>query len=136
MNMTQTYKHQRKHKAQRGLPILTPPSDPKHLTQRNFVESIYAKQSDVIDQMMQTQQTASVEDKQSSLENLTLQAKVSHARRAAEEHSIIFEEDLDSEGELERSTYYRPEVKNFILAEEQIGMSKDQDTETDVDNRF
>jgi len=61
---------------------------------------------------------------------------VSHARRAAEEHSIIFEEDLDSEGELERSTYYRPEVKNFILAEEQIGMSKDQDTETDVDNRF
>ena len=86
--------------------------------------------------MMQTQQTASVEDRQSSLGNLTLQAKVSHARRAAEEHSIIFEEDLDSEGELDRSTYYRPEVKYFELAEEQIGMSKDQDTETDAENRF
>ena len=34
-------------------------------------------------------------------------SKYSHARRAADQHSIIFEEDLDSEGELERSTYYR-----------------------------
>ena len=33
--------------------------------------------------------------------------KFSRARRAADQHSIIFEEDLDSEGELDTSTYHK-----------------------------
>ena len=44
--------------------------------------------------------------------------KYSHAKRAADAHSIIFEEDLDSEGELERTTYYNEPVKNFDLNED------------------
>ena len=48
-------------------------------------------------------------------------SKYSHARRAAETHSIIFEEELDSEGELERTTYHNEPIKNFDLNEDQIG---------------
>lgn len=55
----------------------------------------------------------------------------SHARRAADQHSIIFEEDLDSDGELERSTYYRQPVKNFSLNEEKIGQSHVDESETE-----
>ena len=55
----------------------------------------------------------------------------SHARRAADQHSIIFEEDLDSDGELERSTYYRQPIKNFSLHEENIGQSNHEETETE-----
>lgn len=66
--------------------------------------------------------------------DLTLNSKYSHARRAADAHSIIFEEDLDSEGELERSTYQAQKpVKNFNLHEERIGQSivEHDDSETD-----
>ena len=48
--------------------------------------------------------------------------KYSYARRAADAHSIIFEEELDSEGELER-TNYNKRVVNFDLNEERIGQS-------------
>lgn len=48
--------------------------------------------------------------------------KYSMARRAADAHSIIFEEDLDSEGELERTTYCNDPVKNFDLNEDKIGL--------------
>ena len=57
--------------------------------------------------------------------------KYSQARRAADAHSIIFEEDLDSEGELEHSTYDKKPVRNFDLNEERIGHSIENETETD-----
>ena len=57
--------------------------------------------------------------------------KISHARRAADAHSIIFEEDLDSEMELEKSTYYNGPVKNFSLNEDRIGQSIEHDSSTD-----
>lgn len=62
----------------------------------------------------------------------TYRTKLSHARRAADAHSIIFEEELDSEGELERTTYYNKPVKNFDLNEERIGQSVEQETETEL----
>ena len=64
-----------------------------------------------------------------SIKDALPRTKYSHARRAADQHSIIFEEDLDSEGELERSTYYRAPVKNFILNEDQIGNSNEDESE-------
>ena len=66
-----------------------------------------------------------------SIKDALPRTKYSHARRAADQHSIIFEEDLDSEGELERSTYYRAPVKNFILNEDQIGHSNENETENE-----
>ena len=66
-----------------------------------------------------------------SVKDALPRTKYSHARRAADQHSIIFEEDLDSEGELERSTYYKAPVKNFILTEDRIGHSKESETENE-----
>lgn len=62
----------------------------------------------------------------SKREKIANKTHYSHARRAADEHSIIFEEDLDSEGELEKSTYYKQPVKNFSLKEDRLGSEMEE----------
>ena len=64
--------------------------------------------------------------KQKQKKTVANKSHYSHARRAADEHSIIFEEDLDSEGELERSTYYRHPIQNFSLKEDKLGSEMEE----------
>ena len=46
-------------------------------------------------------------------------SKFSKARKAADQHSIIFEEDLDSEGDLDTSTYKKFKVDDIYGMKEE-----------------
>ena len=109
-----------------NVPSITPPTIPNYQTQQNFLASTqkYVRDPHTLQPIQQVNSGDNFFSKTQT--NVTLQSSVnsspsnrskrekiankthySHARRAADEHSIIFEEDLDSEGELEKSTYYK-----------------------------
>ena len=128
-----------------NVPSITPPTIPNYQTQQNFLASTqkYVRDPHTLQPIQQVNSGDNFFSKTQT--NVTLQSSVnsspsnrskrekiankthySHARRAADEHSIIFEEDLDSEGELEKSTYYKQPVKNFSLKEDRLGSEMEE----------
>ena len=121
-----------------NIPSLTPPKDPKHQTQKNFLRTTHKNDPTRLDKTHMSDGNSSLQSPTGSnhdfppgMLSAAYKTKYSHARRAADAHSIIFEEDLDSDGELERTTYYNEPVKNFDLNEEQIGQSYEHESETE-----